>query len=53
MHPVSGVAHDTHRQDDGTVGIGHYRAHEDPTPSPLLVGDGRAGLVQDLLPGSR
>lgn len=46
-------AHDTHRRSDGTVGIGHYRAYEDPTPSALLVGDGRVGLVQDLLPGSR
>ncbi|MFJ6610415.1 hypothetical protein ACIQPT_09055 [Streptomyces sp. NPDC091289] len=45
--------HDTHRQDDGTVWLGHYRAHEDRTPSPLHVGDGRVSLVEDLLPGSR
>nr|WP_239144428.1 hypothetical protein [Streptomyces sp. SID14515] len=44
--------HDTHRQDEDTVVIGHYRAHEDPTPSALLVEAGRVNLVRDLLPGS-
>ncbi|WP_434744331.1 hypothetical protein [Streptomyces sp. A-14] len=45
--------HDTRRQADGTVRLGHYRACEDPAPSPLEVRDGRVGLAETLLPRSR
>ncbi|MFE8913305.1 hypothetical protein [Streptomyces globisporus] len=45
--------HDTRRQADGTVRLGHYRACEDPAPSPLEVRDGRVDLAETLLPRSR
>ncbi|NEC20400.1 hypothetical protein [Streptomyces parvus] len=46
-------AHDTLRREDGTVRLGHYRAHEDLTPTPLEVVDGRVNLTEALLPRSR
>ncbi|MQS17801.1 hypothetical protein F7Q99_37835 [Streptomyces kaniharaensis] len=37
-------AHDTHRLADGAVRLGYYRWHEDLTPYPLKVTNGRPSL---------